>query len=324
MAVDWNYTKLAAAYVNRPPYAETGIQEMLARAEIATGTIACDIGAGVGHLTIPLLRRELVVHAVEPNDAMRALGIERTAASSDAVTWYKGVAEATGLPSAAFDLVTFGSSFNVADRPRALQETWRLLKGRHWFACMWNHRDLDDPLQVEVEALIKRHVPGYDYGTRREDQTPVIRACGLFEEPTRFEARVTHRLPAEEWVNAWRSHVTLARQAGDRLGNVVDAIDALLSERRLRAVDVPYVTRIWMACGEIDPPLRLEDFPTVRRGRHHRGSLPSHRHDRPKFHRDRRRERHGVQHNRPSIKGLGRALAGRERRARRVDRITFR
>lgn len=246
MKVEWNYSTLARPYLNRPDYAPRAIDRMLTIAGVAAGASACDIGAGVGHLTIPLLERGLIVDAVEPNDAMRRLGQERTAAFPH-VTWLDGVGEATGRPAAAFDLVTFGSSFNVTDRPRALAETARIGKPGAGFACMWNHRDLDDPLQAEVEGIIKSFLPEYDYGVRREDQTAIINQSGLFGDVTLIEEPVRHSVAAADWVDAWRSHATLARQAGDRHERIVDAIDALLRQRGLDVLEAPYTTRIWVA-----------------------------------------------------------------------------
>ena len=59
--------------------------------------------------------------AVEPNDAMRKNGINRTKKFSN-VQWYEGVGEHTGMDADTFDLVTFGSSFNVCNRQEALIE----------------------------------------------------------------------------------------------------------------------------------------------------------------------------------------------------------
>lgn len=246
MEVQWNYTQLASPYVKRPDYAPSGIDEMLKRCALGPGARVCDVGAGVAHLTIPLLDRGFRVDAVEPNDAMRALGRERTAGHPN-VAWFEGTGEQTGRPDKTYDLVTFGSSFNVTDRPAALRETARILKSRGWFACMWNHRDLDDPLQEEVEGLIRAAIPGYDYGSRREDQTDVIAASGLFEPSQRIDGAVRHRVPVQDWVEAWRSHATLQRQAGDRLGRIVADIEALLRSKRLENIDIPYTTRIWLA-----------------------------------------------------------------------------
>lgn len=246
MRTEWDYTDLAEAYLKRPDYADGAIDAMLGRAGIGPGARACDVGAGVAHLTLKLAERGLEVVSVEPNDAMRRLGMERTA-HLPAVRWFEGVGEDTGQEARSFDIVTFGSSFNVTDRARALVECRRILKPGGWFAAMWNHRDLEDLVQARIERLIQERVPGYQYGTRREDQGPVIEASGLFEGVERVEGTVLHTLPVGEVVAAWRSHATLERQAGERFAEVVDAIEAMLRGLGHDTLTVPYTTRIWLA-----------------------------------------------------------------------------
>jgi ubiquinone/menaquinone biosynthesis C-methylase UbiE len=154
MKTEWDYTTLADAYLKRPDYADAAIDAMLSIAGAEQGDKFCDVGAGVAHLTLMLAARGLDVTAVEPNDAMRGNGIKRTAELPN-VKWHEGTGEATGQSTQAFDMVTFGSSFNVCDRQQALKETARILKPRGWFACMWNHRNLEDPIQARIEAIIK-------------------------------------------------------------------------------------------------------------------------------------------------------------------------
>lgn len=244
MKTEWDYTSLADAYLKRPDYADSAVDAILERAFGAKR--ACDIGAGVAHLTLMLARRGVEVDAVEPNDAMRAHGISRTRAFPK-VRWFEGSGENTGRESGAFDLVTFGSSFNVCDRPAALRETARLLTPSGWFACLWNHRRLDDPVQHEIESIIRRHVTGYDYGARREDQTPVIDASGLFGPVETIEGQVLHRQSVLDCIEAWRSHATLQRQAGASFNPIIDAIAAFLRGLNRPTIDIPYQTRVWMA-----------------------------------------------------------------------------
>ena len=78
-SLTWDYTSLAHTYGGRPPYAETVIDELVAIAGVTPGDRVCDIGAGTGHLSVHLVGRGLAVDAVEPNDAMRAIGRERLA-----------------------------------------------------------------------------------------------------------------------------------------------------------------------------------------------------------------------------------------------------
>ena len=180
MKTEWDYSDLADAYLDRPPYSTEALAELYRLAGLKPGSLVCDIGAGVGHLTIPLLEAGFKVTAVEPNDAMRANGLKRTAQYPE-VNWVEAGGENTGQPGGCFDFVAFGSSFNVMDRAKALAETHRLLKREGAFACLWNHRDLDDPVQKHIENLIAEAIPNYDYGVRREDQSEVIAASGLFQ-----------------------------------------------------------------------------------------------------------------------------------------------
>ena len=245
-ALEWDYSDLAAAYGKRPDYADAGIDRMLAGAGLEAGAVACDIGAGVGHLTVKLFDRGLSVAAVEPNEAMRERGRARTA-GWPGVGWSAGTGEATGQGDRTFDIVTFGSSFNVTDRPRALVESARILRPGGWFACMWNHRDLDDSIQSAIEHTIRERLPEYDYGSRREDQSTVIAESELFETAERIEAPVRHTQSIADCVEAWRSHATLQRQAAERFGAIVGAIEATLAATGEREIVIPYTTRIWLA-----------------------------------------------------------------------------
>ena len=245
MKTEWDYTTLAKAYLKRPDYSDAAIAAMLSIAGLKTGKV-CDVGAGVAHLTLMLAARGFDVTAVEPNDAMRANGINRTPNFPN-VRWFEGTGEQTGQTTQSFDMVTFGSSFNVCDRQLALKEVARILKPNGWFACMWNHRRLDDPIQDRIESIIKASVSGYGYGTRREDQTTVIEGSGLFSHVVHLDAGVVHEQSIEECVEAWRSHATLARQAGETFPSVVHAIEDYLNGLGQDTIRIPYSTNIWVA-----------------------------------------------------------------------------
>ena len=152
MKTKWDYTKLAEAYLKRPDYAQEAIDQMLQIAGAKKGDKVCDVGAGAAHLTVKLAEYGLNVFAVEPNDNMRSNGIRKTKDFPN-VQWFEGVGEHTGMETGKFDMVTFGSSFNVCDRQEALKESRRLLKQGGWFACMWNHRDLNDLLQNRLRIF---------------------------------------------------------------------------------------------------------------------------------------------------------------------------
>lgn len=246
MKTEWDYTQLATAYLERPEYAPTALAEMYNTVGLKAGDTVCDIGAGVAHLTIPLAQYGCKVDAVEPNDAMRYNGQKRTQQYST-VLWHEGTGEKTGCPAAAYDFVTFGSSFNVCDRTKALHETYRLLKARKYFACMWNHRNLDDPIQHAIENIICAHIKEYNYGSRREDQQPIIEGSGLFDDIQHIEGLVLHTQSITNVVEAWRSHATLHRQAGDAFPVIIHKITDFLHSMNTDSIEIPYTTRIWVA-----------------------------------------------------------------------------
>jgi ubiquinone/menaquinone biosynthesis C-methylase UbiE len=246
LKTQWDYTALADAYLKRPDYADAAIDAMLAVMGARKSDKVCDVGAGLAHLTLMLATRGMDVTAVEPNDAMRENGIKRTKELTK-VCWHEGTGEQSGQSSETFDIVTFGSSFNVCDRPVALKETARILKPRGWFACMWNHRQLDDPIQRQIEAIIKDRVRHYCYGSRREDQTAVINASGLFGPVLHLDSYVVHEQSIEACVEAWRSHATLQRQAGAAFDSVIASIEEYLLSLKTPKIQIPYSTNIWVA-----------------------------------------------------------------------------
>lgn len=245
MKTEWNYSELAEAYLRRPDYSPEALEQAFQRAGLKRGSKVCDVGAGVGHLTLELAKAGFDVSAVEPNDEMRVRGMKRTESMSN-VRWTEGTAEDTKQPAGAFELVSFGSSFNVVDRDKALAETKRILKPGGWFCCLWNHRDLDDPVQKGIENVIHQHVKNYDYGTRRENQTPYLEGSGYFRSIEEISGTITHQSTRGEMVEAWRSHATLHRQAGDAFPAVVTAIEKFLDTQGEK-IAVPYTTRLWIA-----------------------------------------------------------------------------
>lgn len=243
--VTWDYTEHAAHYDKRADYSQQGIDELLAAMGCQPGTPVADIGAGTGKLSKELLQRGLTVRSVEPNDAMRRFGIENT--RHWPARWSVGTGEATGLETRSVQAVFFGSSFNVVDQRRTLKEVARILRPGGWFACLWNHRDLDDRLQREIEATIKRSIADYSYGSRREDPTEVIGESGYFGPVRSLASRFHWPMSRADIIEAWRSHATLRRQTDESTFNrIIEQISRLL-EAAAEPVQVPYTTRAYFA-----------------------------------------------------------------------------
>jgi ubiquinone/menaquinone biosynthesis C-methylase UbiE len=244
--VSWDYTEHASHYDKRADYSYEAITDLVTAMGCAPEKPVADIGAGTGKLTKELLKQGLTVKSVEPNAAMRAIGIQNTKGQS--VTWSVGTGEETGLPTSSVYSAFFGSSFNVVNQSRALVEVTRILVPNGWFACMWNHRDLNDPIQQSIESIIKAFIPVYSYGLRREDPTTTINASGYFADTKSSEHSFVWPMPKSDIIVAWKSHATLRRQAGSDFifDNIIKEISKYMAPLPA-TIDVPYTTRIYSA-----------------------------------------------------------------------------
>lgn len=109
-----------------------------------------DIGAGTGKMSELLARAGAVVDAVEPSDAMRA-----QASSIPGVTWHGGVAEETGLPDGAFDIVVFAQSWHWVDSELAGREAARILTPGGTLGIVWNQMDVSIPWVHRLTRIMR-------------------------------------------------------------------------------------------------------------------------------------------------------------------------
>jgi SAM-dependent methyltransferase len=117
----WVFNRLAEPYRSRPPYPPTLIDRVALLA--GPGARVADLGAGTGHLAVPLARRGLQVTAVEPARAMLA-ALSRAAPGVEVV---HAAAEETGLPANAFALAVVADALQWIDPAEGAAEVRRLL-----------------------------------------------------------------------------------------------------------------------------------------------------------------------------------------------------
>ena len=120
----WVFNRLAADYRLRPPYPPALVLRLV---ELAGGPAArvADLGAGTGHLAIPLARLGARVWAVEPARAM--LDVLAADAAGLPVVPIHQAAEETGLDPGAFELVLLADALHWVDPERGGREAARLL-----------------------------------------------------------------------------------------------------------------------------------------------------------------------------------------------------
>jgi ubiquinone/menaquinone biosynthesis C-methylase UbiE len=248
-----DFTGLAADYARfRQAYAPDVAEAILNyTGRDPANIVAADIGAGTGIWTRMLVERGLhSVVAVEPNDDMRAQGIEDS--RSMQIVWRKGSAEETDLPSSSFHLVSMASSLHWTDFDKACEEFNRILKPRGVFAALWNSRVVEEnPLLAEIEAQIAKLRP--DIRRVSSGRSGVVerlmdrlRAKPQFREMVYLEGRHSVRQTPEEYIGAWHSVNDLRVQLGNEMfRRFLDFAKERVAG--VPAIETTYVTRAWAA-----------------------------------------------------------------------------
>jgi SAM-dependent methyltransferase len=122
----------------RPSYPSSLIDFLCRNAGLKAGASVADIGSGTGILTRLLLDAGARVHAVEPNDAMRAAA-ESELGDRPGFVSVNGTAEKTGLPSASVPLITCAQAFHWFEPVETRAEFARILAPGGRCAIIWNN-----------------------------------------------------------------------------------------------------------------------------------------------------------------------------------------
>lgn len=130
-----------------------------------SGQSIVDVGTGTGSLARGFARRGCDVVGIDPAEERLQAARELDASTGVGVEYRVARAEDTGLPDAAFDVVSAGQCWHWFDRPRAAAEAARGLKpdGRLVIA----HFDwipLAGNMVRATEELIEHHNPDWKLG----------------------------------------------------------------------------------------------------------------------------------------------------------------
>ena len=122
----WVFNRMVEGYAARPAYPASLIDSM-ARLAGAPGARVGDLGAGMGHVALPLAARGYEVIAVEPAEGMlRALRDAADSARCPLQTLHAAV-EALPIADASLDLAVVADALHFMDAERAGREIGRVL-----------------------------------------------------------------------------------------------------------------------------------------------------------------------------------------------------
>ena len=204
----------------RPSYPPDAIEWLAERLGLESGATVVDLGAGTGKLTRLLVPTGARVVAVEPLPEMLA---QLEAAVPDAQALV-GSAEEIPLADDSADAVTAASAFHWFDHERALPEIHRVLRPGGGLGILGNGRDLDDPLQAAVQAIIEPYLPDLaELGGWRQ----ALDASTLFGPRETFEAPFEQEFDPEGLAERIGTISYVARLPEDERADVLARVRAL-------------------------------------------------------------------------------------------------
>lgn len=188
------FASVASAYERgRPDYPAAAVEALSAELTLAPGARVLDLGAGTGKLSRALLAAGLDVVAVEPQDTLREILIEKIGAERV----HEGVAEAIPLADRSVAAVTVADAFHWFDQAAALAEIRRVLRPDGGLAIVtmvpdWGGSSWAHELGTLIVGLRKAH-PHFDGPPWQQ----AIRDAGGFMEPSEVTIRSVYAATPE-------------------------------------------------------------------------------------------------------------------------------
>jgi SAM-dependent methyltransferase len=166
----WVFNRMADVYDARPPYPSELIDALAALAGGPAGISGgaadgapsagaiLDVGAGTGHLALPLAARALRVTAIEPAVEMLARLRRAAAARQLALAAHHAAAEAMPVPAASQSLVVIADALHFLDAQLAAEEIARVLRPEGGVALL-TCGFADTPFMRQVVRAMEDAVP---------------------------------------------------------------------------------------------------------------------------------------------------------------------
>lgn len=206
-----------------------------------------DLAAGTGLMTRALLAEGHEVVAVEPNDGMRAVLVER----SPGLEVLAGVGEAIPLSESSVDAVIVASAWHWMDPLRAVPEVARVLRDGCRFSALWTSPDTEVEWVRQLRAL-EPSTPGH--GGSAADRSKRHRSVQLppgapFVDVETVELTATRLTPRKDVLAALGTYNRSITAGPSQLAKTQAHAEAVLTDHFGAAefVELPVRARCWRA-----------------------------------------------------------------------------
>lgn len=202
---------------------------------VRAGDRVLDLGTGAGTVARGLALRGCDVTGLDPSQALLDEARRLDQAAGVAVRYVLGKAEDTGLPSAAFDVVTAGQCWHWFERAQAAAEARRVLKPNGvLIIAHFDWLPLPGNVVEATEQLIVAHNPAWSFGGGTWIHGPWLTEVGIagFESIETFSFDVDVAYSHEAWRGRIRASAGVAASLPPEAVKKFDLeLAALLSER---------------------------------------------------------------------------------------------
>lgn len=173
-AAAWVFNRMVDPYEARPDYPAALIDELAALNPKAR---VLDLGAGLGHLALPLAQRGLAVTAVEPAVHMLRRLEQKARRAGLALSTLHAQAERLTLPDQSFELVLLADALHFLDSERAAQEIARVLTRDGVLAVLVCEFG-DTPFMNALQTIMEEAAPRRPRDTR-QSLTELFATAGI-------------------------------------------------------------------------------------------------------------------------------------------------